>query len=84
MLRSPVQAETETMEPRACAGVPLPLALGLGMELVVPPVVPVVGVSPLPVVMDEGSRFSGADAAMVLKLSRDLDALAEVLEFFEC
>lgn len=87
MLSRPVQADTETMEAGACAGVEAVL-LGLGMLLVVPPVVPVVVpvvsplLLPLPVAVpaDKGSRFCGAWAARILNSSIDLVALAAVLE----
>lgn len=77
MLRRPVQADTETMEPRPCSGVPEPV--GLGTELVVPPTTPV-GVSP-PVLLPRamGSIVSGASEASFLNASSDLEALAAVL-----
>lgn len=79
MLSSPVQADTDTAEPRALAGPSLGVVLGLGrlllelgeepvglgMELLLPPDEPLPdeplpASPPLPVVMDDGSRFAGA------------------------
>ncbi len=76
MLSSPVQADTETAEPRPWATV----EVGLGTELVVPP-----ETSPepalVPVEIFVGSRFSAALADSSLKAVRDLEALAAVLGY---
>lgn len=74
MLSSPVQADTDSAEPRALAGPSVGVVLGLGrlllelgkdsvglgMLLLVPPDDESLPALPLPVVMDDGSRFAGA------------------------
>lgn len=73
MLSRPVQADTETAEPRPAATV----EVGLGMELVVPPEVSPDSESAPEILV--GSRFSAAVLAICLKLARDLVSLALVL-----